>query len=124
MGDPVVPFCLPVCVNKENSRYSWCPLQTILRVVQSKTFTPAQFESKVAKRWRWRRVFLAGDAAHLTPPFMGQGMCAGVRDASNLAWKIALAASGQVRDAEALLDTYQVQHCSVLNYCTVNNGQL
>ena len=72
-------------------------------------FTPAQFESKVAKRWRWRRAFLAGDAAHLTPPFMGQGMCAGVRDASNLAWKLALAASGQVRDAEALLDTYQVQ---------------
>ena len=67
-----------------------------------------QFESKVAKRWRTRRVFIAGDAAHLTPPFMGQGMCAGVRDASNLAWKLALAVSGQIRDTEALLDTYQV----------------
>ena len=71
----------------------------------------------MAKRWRWRRAFLAGDAAHLTPPFMGQGMCAGVRDASNLAWKLALAASGQIKDADALLDTYQVQHCSGLNYC-------
>ena len=64
----------------------------------------------MAKRWRSRRVFIAGDAAHLTPPFMGQGMCAGVRDASNLAWKLALAVSGQIRDTEALLDTYQVHH--------------
>ena len=70
---------------------------------------PLQFESKVANRWRWRRAFIAGDAAHLTPPFMGQGMCAGVRDASNLAWKLALAVSGQIQDTEAVLDTYQVQ---------------
>ena len=48
---------------------------------------------------------------------MGQGMCAGVRDASNLAWKLALAVSGQIQDTEAVLDTYQVQHeCN----CTTN----
>ena len=77
---------------------------------------PLQFESKVAKRWRWRRAFIAGDAAHLTPPFMGQGMCAGVRDASNLAWKLALAVSGQIQDTEAVLDTYQAQHeCNCTN---------
>jgi flavoprotein hydroxylase len=49
-------------------------------------------------------VFLAGDAAHQMPPFAGQGMCAGVRDAANLAWKLDLAIDGRATDA--LLDTY------------------
>ena len=47
------------------------------------------FQSKLARHWRRDRVLIAGDAAHLTPPFMGQGMCIGIRDVANLAWKLA-----------------------------------
>jgi 3-(3-hydroxy-phenyl)propionate hydroxylase len=63
------------------------------------------FNALVAERWRDGRVFLAGDAAHMTPQFIGQGMNAGVRDAYNLAWKLDAVMAGSA--AEALLDTYQ-----------------
>ena len=59
----------------------------------------------VADRWRSGRVLLAGDAAHLMPPFAGQGLNTGLRDARNLAWKVAAVVGGQA--SEALLDSYQ-----------------
>jgi 3-(3-hydroxy-phenyl)propionate hydroxylase len=65
------------------------------------------FHARVAKEWQKGRVFLAGDAAHLTPPFAGQGMNSGVRDASNLAWKLADVVKG--RASPALLGTYQLE---------------
>jgi 3-(3-hydroxy-phenyl)propionate hydroxylase len=60
--------------------------------------------SRTAERFRAGRVFLAGDAAHLQPPFFGQGMNSGIRDATNLAWKLALVLRGSASDG--LLDTY------------------
>ncbi|MFE8950146.1 FAD-dependent monooxygenase [Streptomyces sp. NPDC007856] len=63
------------------------------------------FRARLANRWRRGRVFLLGDAAHLTPPFIGQGLCAGLRDARNLTWKLARVLHQGADDR--LLDTYQ-----------------
>jgi 3-(3-hydroxy-phenyl)propionate hydroxylase len=63
-----------------------------------------RFHALVVQEWREGRVFLMGDAAHQMPPFLGQGLCAGVRDAYNLAWKLDAVMRGQAPDA--LLDTY------------------
>ncbi|HEU4960733.1 MAG TPA: bifunctional 3-(3-hydroxy-phenyl)propionate/3-hydroxycinnamic acid hydroxylase [Sphingomonas sp.] len=64
-----------------------------------------RFHGLVAEHWRSGRALIAGDAAHQMPPFAGQGMCSGIRDAANLAWKIAAVVQG--RAGEAILDTYQ-----------------
>ena len=63
------------------------------------------FRAQVADRWRRDNMFILGDAAHLTPPFIGQGLCAGLRDAMNLAWKVAGAVNGWLPDS--VLDSYE-----------------
>ena len=62
---------------------------------------------RFADRWRVGRVFLAGDAAHAMPPWIGQGMCAGVRDVANLCWKLGAVLRGSL--PESVLDTYQAE---------------
>jgi 3-(3-hydroxy-phenyl)propionate hydroxylase len=65
------------------------------------------FRAQVADRWRAGRVFLAGDAAHLSPPFVGQGLGLGLRDVHQLAWKLAAVLAGEA--PEQLLDSYQAE---------------
>jgi 3-(3-hydroxy-phenyl)propionate hydroxylase len=64
-----------------------------------------RFHARVADRFRVGRVFLAGDAAHITPPFVGQGLVAGLRDVANLAWKLAAVTQG--RASAGVLDSYE-----------------
>jgi len=87
--------------------------ETLWKLV-SKWVTPEQadieraviytFHSVIAETWRKGRLFLAGDAAHQTPPFLGQGMCAAIRDAANLAWKLEAVLRG--RGEDSLLNSY------------------
>ncbi|MGY1754093.1 bifunctional 3-(3-hydroxy-phenyl)propionate/3-hydroxycinnamic acid hydroxylase [Blastococcus sp. SYSU D01042] len=75
-----------------------------VEVVRTAEYT---FRAQVADRWRAGRVLLAGDAAHLTPPFVGQGLGLGLRDVHQLSWKLAAVLSGSAD--EALLDSHQAE---------------
>lgn len=61
----------------------------------------------MAEKWRQGRVFLVGDAAHMMPPWAGQGMQSGIRDAHNIAWKLRLVLEGRMPDG--VLDLYQIE---------------
>ncbi len=91
-------------------------------IVRRQVYT---FHARMVDRWHTERVFLAGDAAHLTPPFAGQGMNSGVRDAHNLGWKLAAVTSEQM--PHALLRTYgeeRPDHAWSLIQLAVNMGRV
>lgn len=102
MLDSVADFDVqrdPARVRKRVAAYLGPDDADLIRVA---TYT---FRSLVAHTWHRDRILLAGDAAHQMPPFLGQGMCSGIRDAQNLAFKLDLVLKGRA-DAE-ILDTYQ-----------------
>lgn len=81
------------------------------------------FRAQIADRWRRGNIFILGDAAHLTPPFIGQGMGAGLRDAMNLSWKIAAVRNGTL--PADTLDSYQQErkpHSRALIRLALNIG--
>jgi 3-(3-hydroxy-phenyl)propionate hydroxylase len=86
--------------------------------------TEYTFRAQIADRWRRGNTFLLGDAAHLTPPFVGQGMGAGIRDAMNLAWKIAGVCDGTL-DAD-VLESYEQErkpHTKLMIRLALNVGR-
>ena len=81
----------------------WCDSERI-RIERTAVY---RFHAREAKHFSKGRCFLAGDAAHITPPFAGQGLVAGLRDAANLAWKLAWVVRGQA--GEQVLDSYDTE---------------
>ncbi len=84
-----------------------------------------KFSSTLADKWTHNNIFLIGDAAHLTPPFMGQGMCSGIRDVKNLVWKLDMVLNG-ILDYE-VLKSYQSErypHSETLIQMAVDLGRV
>jgi 3-(3-hydroxy-phenyl)propionate hydroxylase len=84
-----------------------------------------RFHATVAGRMRDRRIFIGGDAAHQMPPFLGQGLCSGIRDSANLAWKLRLFEDGLA--GEGLLDSYgdeRMPHAASVVAHAVDTGRL
>jgi 2-polyprenyl-6-methoxyphenol hydroxylase-like FAD-dependent oxidoreductase len=84
-----------------------------------------RFQARWVDRWRSGRLLLAGDAAHQMPPFAGQGMCSGLRDAANLAWKLDLVLGAKA--PESLLDTYaseRIPHVAALINFSMELGRV
>ena len=84
-----------------------------------------RFHALVAHQWRAGRVFVAGDAAHQQPPFLGQGMCQGIRDVANFSWKVGAVLRGEAPDE--LLNSYGAErkaHVTALTTRIKGVGQL
>lgn len=127
MCDPARPITV-LPLGKRHRRWEWMRLpgetaeeltrpETAWRLLADFKLTPDDlhiirqlvytFEARLAHEWRRGRVVLMGDAIHTMPPFMGQGMCSGMRDTKNLVWKLDLLLRGVVGDG--ILDTYMAE---------------
>ncbi len=106
----------------------WCSIKVLLPNIESwaEAHRPVEcVRSMLHHEWRHDRIFIAGDAAHQTPPFLGQGMNTGMRDVINLAWKLPLVLNDEC--AGNLLDTYQAErkdHAHDLVSWAVDMGHL
>ncbi|MDD7972181.1 bifunctional 3-(3-hydroxy-phenyl)propionate/3-hydroxycinnamic acid hydroxylase [Roseinatronobacter alkalisoli] len=108
----------PACVSEMIAPWVGATPHTIIRAATYR------FHGLVAEHWHVGRVFLAGDAAHQTPPFFGQGLCHGLRDVAGLAWRLALVAQG--RADKALFDSYQTERDAQVRHvigAAVNAGR-
>jgi 3-(3-hydroxy-phenyl)propionate hydroxylase len=98
----------PATITRPESIYEllkpWSIIPATSRIERAVVYT---FHSALSTRWRRGRLLLAGDAAHQMPPFLGQGMCSGLRDAANLAWKLRDVIADDA--PEGLLDTYETE---------------
>lgn len=90
-------------VKDENVTKLLAPWST-LRDLKIERTAVYRFEARTAAQFSKNRVFLAGDAAHITPPFAGQGLVAGLRDAANLSWKLAWVLQGKA--SPSILESY------------------
>lgn len=111
----------------ESTDFVWSVMGRWVRPDQATLIRHAvyTFRGLIADEWRRGRMLLVGDAAHLMPPFMGQGMCAGLRDDWNLAWKLNLVLEGKA-DA-TLLDTYRSErrpHASQVVDLSIHLGKI
>ncbi len=97
-GEDPAPLLAPAAIEQAVGR--WLDGETA-EIERAVVYT---FHTRMAARWRRGRVLLAGDAAHLTPPFAGQGFSSGARDVANLSWKLAAVLRGA---PASLLDTYE-----------------
>lgn len=93
-----------------------------LTITRSAVYT---FHGLTVAQWRKGRLILAGDSAHQMPPFAGQGMCSGIRDAHNLAFKLDLVLNGKA--TEKILDTYQAErkpHVTAISKVAIKMGKI
>lgn len=104
----MMPYDDPVKIVQPDSIYDlvrpWKIDPQTSRIERAVVYT---FHSSLATKWRQGRLLLAGDSAHQMPPFLGQGMCSGLRDAANLAWKLRDVVQGRAPDS--LLDSYETE---------------
>lgn len=100
----------------------WGVTEATARLVRQVVY---RFRSLLVDRFRDGRVLLAGDAAHVMPPFMGQGMCSGLRDATNLAWKLDMVLRGHA--GAELLNSYERErrpHVNALIQLSIETGRI